>query len=115
MTTLQRLKHWLESERNYHKDFQRADPQFIDLLRRHVVRQRFVTRNGISISIKMSETHYCEPGGSVEMWHCPPSPLLAPYGDGDDPYAHVPLEVVAGYIDSLESLGENHELHDHKY
>ncbi len=29
------------------------------------------------------------------------------YGEGDDVYAYVPLEVVAGYIDALESTDEN--------
>ena len=108
MSTLHRLKGWLGNPKNL------IEERMIYGNRGHkyVKRKMFVTRNGISMSIQMSSLHNSEPGKSVEMWRCPPSPLLAAYGDGDDPYSYVPLDVVAGYIDSLESLGENHELHD---
>lgn len=99
MTTLERLKDWLLDTGN-HK--QRHKLEFIR-------RKAFTTTNGITISIQMSGGHHCVVGESVEMWNCPPSPLLMLYGDGQDPYAYVPLDVVAGYIDSLESLGENHD------
>ena len=114
MSTLHRLKGWLRNPKN-HVSIQR-DPLAYGGTgrtgRTFIKRQMFVTRNGISMSIQMSDLHNCTPGKSVEMWKCPPSPLLAAYGGGEDPYSYVPLEVVAGYIDSLESLGENHELHD---
>ena len=105
MTTLERLKDWLLDTGNYaqkghsHKVF---DGGFI-------LRKNFTTNNGITISIQMSAAHNCVCGESVEMWRCPASPLLMAFGDGQDPYAYVPLAVVAGYIDSLESLGDNHD------
>jgi len=106
-TTLQRLRAWLNDSSNFIGQFDH-------------VRCRFVTTNGKTISIQMSEYHYCgmrrlfsdcDPDtarktgdcNTVEMWSCPHSELLAPYGDGSDPYAYVPLEVVASYIDELES------------
>lgn len=105
MTTLERLKDWLGNPANYAqkgKSHQVFDGNFI-------LRKAFTTTNGIDISIQMSVEHNCVVGESVEMWRCPPSPLLMLYGDGQDPYAYVPLDVVAGYIDSLESLGDNHD------
>ena len=108
MTTLERLRAWLDDEANF------AGPKRSFTFDRNgmdysLVRNHFVTSNGISISIQQSGTHYCNNENEVEMWHCPHSPLLMQYGDANDPYAHVPLEVCAGYIDSLESLGDNHE------
>jgi len=100
MSTLNRLKGWLGNPANTVKRLGLAEL---------ILRKRFVTKNGISISIQMSEAHHCTPNESVEMWQCPPSPLLMAYGDGTNPYAYVPLDVVAGYIDSLESLGDNHD------
>ena len=95
--TLDRLKAWLADEENI-----RVRPGDPDI--GFIKRKPFITRNGYSISIQMSELHNCVVGESVEMWVCPPSPLLAPYGSEEDPYSYVPLEVAAGYIDSLESL-----------
>lgn len=94
--TLDRLKAWLADEKNVV-----VKPMGAQLF---IKRTYFRTRNGYEFSIQMSELHNCVPGESVEMWYCPPSPLLAAYGDHADPYSYVPLEVVAGYIDSLESL-----------
>jgi hypothetical protein len=94
--TLDRLKAWLADERHLIC----RSPSDTGLVKRRA----FTTKNGYTISIQMSSAHHCVPGESVEMWYCPHSPLLALYGDGEDPYAFVPLEVVAGYIDSLESL-----------
>lgn len=106
--TLDRLKAWLADEANFARKFDLSDgrpPRLYNDMTYIGVRKRFITRNGYSISIQQSGTHYCNNENEVEMWHCPPSPLLALYGNGeDDPYAFVPLEVVAGYIDSLESL-----------
>lgn len=99
MTTLERLKAWLADESN-HAVNTKLSTEVGDFIKRKL----FVTKNGYEISIQMSELHHCVPGDSVEMWYCPHSPLIMAYGDGEDPYAYVPLEVVAGYIDSLESL-----------
>jgi len=118
MSTLQRLKAWLADDANFrtrHLYDSYASRSLPVPFNRHMgVRRRFVTRNGIHISIQQSATHHCNTENEVEMWHCPPSPLLAAYGDGPGPYAYVPLEVVAGYIDSLESLGDNHEYECHE-
>lgn len=105
MTTLERLKAWLADEANIH--IRTKLPEDIaDLLNGMpdtVLRKRFVTANGIEVSIQQSATHYCRNENEVEMWCCPHREVLAPYGDGEDPYGHVPLEVVAQYIDELES------------
>ena len=100
MATLNRLKGWLGNPANI------LDSNYLEGFQR---RKHFVTKNGIKLSIQMSLSHNCIPNESVEMWQCPPSPLLMAYGDGTDPYPYVPLELVAAYIDSLESLGENHD------
>lgn len=106
--TLDRLKAWLADTANhaYFREYSDGAMNGVitDGMRYSCVRHLFVTRNGYEISIQQSGTHYCNNENEVEMWHCPPSPLLINYGDGEDPYAYVPLEVVAGYIDSLESL-----------
>jgi hypothetical protein len=105
METLERLKKWLNDPAN--TTTQSRLPGVFDgeLIRR----KKFVTTNGITLSIQMSAAHNCVVDESVEMWNCPPSPLLMAFGDGQDPYGYVPLDVVAGYINSLESLGDNHD------
>jgi len=105
MTTLNRLKGWLGNPANIATQSRLPTSFYGELIRR----KKFVTANGITISIQMSAAHNCKVNESVEMWNCPPSPLLMAFGDGQDPYAYVPLDVVAGYIDSLESLGDNHD------
>ena len=105
METLERLKAWLLDTGNFAPQTKAAGLFEGDFLRR----KAFTTTNGIDISIQMSGGHHCVVGESVEMWQCPASPLLMAFGDGQDPYSYVPLDVVAGYIDSLESLGENHD------
>ena len=105
MNTLERLKDWLQAPANMvnHRKVDFASNA------KFILRKAFTTTNGITISIQCSAGHHCKRGESVEMWNCPPSPLLMAYGDGQDPYSYVPLDVVAGYIDSLESLGDNHD------
>ena len=105
MSTLERLRCWLDNPANILGRDKLPTAFNGDFVRR----TSFVTTNGITLSIQMSGGHHCKLDESVEMWHCPRSPLLMLYGDGQDPYAFVPLDVVAGYIDSLESLGENHD------
>lgn len=105
MATLERLKGWLGDKANYTQKTKVAELFDGDF----VLRKAFTTTNGIDISIQMSGGHHCKVGESVEMWNCPASPLLMAFGDGQDPYSYVPLDVVAGYIDSLESLGDNHD------
>lgn len=105
MPTLNRLKGWLGNPANIVTHTKVPDAFDVEF----ALRKSFVTTNGITLSIQMSGGHHCKVDESVEMWFCPPSPLLILYGDGQDPYSYVPLDVVAGYIDSLESLGENHD------
>ena len=102
MNTLERIQAWLDNPVNRHSDTKLAidaDPNKPD---RIILRSPFITNNGISISIQQGATHYCT-HDSVELWDCPHHELLAPYGDGVDPYAKVPLTVVAQYIDALEA------------
>lgn len=105
MTTLNRLKGWLGNPANIVHQTKLPDSFDVEF----ALRKSFTTTNGITLSIQMSRAHHCEMHKSVELWNCPPSPLLMAYGDGTDPYSYVPLEVVAGYIDSIESLGDNHD------
>jgi hypothetical protein len=113
MDTLTRLISWLADHGNFEFGPTKLSVDFQCFSRNSLnytgVRRPFVTRNGISISIQQSSGHYCNDESEVELWHCPPNPIIAPYGDGENPYAYVPLAIVAGYIDSLESLGDNHE------
>ena len=115
MTTLARLRAWLADDANFAES---KRPFTLSVTHNRFgfsgVRKPFITTNGISISIQQSATHYCNDENEIEMWHCPHSPLLMQFGDGGDPYAYVPLEVCAGYIDSLESLGDNHEYRTEK-
>jgi hypothetical protein len=102
MTTIERIQAWLDNPVNRETDSPLAirsyDPNKPD---RIILRSHFVTNNGFRISIQQGATHYCT-FDSVELWSCPHRPILDPYGDGEDPYARVPLSVVAAYIDELE-------------
>lgn len=57
------------------------------------------------MSVQASEGHYCEPRtnqgpySKVEVWLCGEVPEWSKYGDGEDPYAFVPIELVALVID----------------
>ena len=101
MTTLERIQAWLDNPVNRHTDIEATFVSGMDKPMRSILRSSFVTNNGISVSIQQGATHYCTLD-SVEMWNCPHHELLKPYGDGSDPYARVPLAVVAQYIDALE-------------
>ena len=101
MNTLERVQAWLGNPVN--RDVDRESLlRIVGRPQRAILRSHFVTNNGISISIQQGATHYCT-HDSVELWNCPHHELLAPYGDGQDPYAKVPLTVVAQYIDALEA------------
>lgn len=62
--------------------------------------------DGYSLSVQASEYHYCTPRRNsgpythVEVWHCGSPEILDEYGNGDDPYAYVPIEIVAELIDN---------------
>ena len=104
MNTLERTQAWLDNPVNRHSDTQVADSLYLhpDRPNRIILRSPFITNNGISVSIQQGATHYCT-HDSVEMWNCPHHELLNPGGAGSDPYARVPLTVVAQYIDALEA------------
>lgn len=74
-----------------------------------IMRNHFELRNGGTISIQQGASHYCDKD-SVELWLCPHKPILEPYGWADDdgnysnPYSHVPISVLADYIDILEGV-----------
>lgn len=103
-----RLCGWLADKANFHvyRELSKEEAQFRgnNTFTFRGVRIPFVTRNGHTVSIQQSATHYCG-AETVEMWHCRHHAMLEPYGEGSsDPYAHVPLKVVAAYIDWLETL-----------
>lgn len=108
--TYARLCGWLADKENFHvyMELDKKEAQLYgnNALTFRGVRIPFVTRNGYKASIQQSATHYCGEN-SVEMWHCLHHEMLKPYGEGgSDPYAYVPLKVVAEYIDWLETLPE---------
>jgi hypothetical protein len=102
MTTIERLRSWLSNPVNRHVDEPYGLSISPDKPDRIIMRSRFVTTNGISLSIQQGATHYCT-HDSVELWCCPHHQILEPYGDGEHPYARVPLVVIAQYIDALEA------------
>jgi hypothetical protein len=91
MTTLDRVKAFLSDPANIAQQY-----------RTLIVRIHFTTANGVTVSIQQSSYHYSD-ADSVEMWDCPHLPILDEYGNGEKPYGRVPLQVVADYIDQLES------------
>lgn len=102
--TLESLKAWLADDSNFiagkHKlndqNWARNDVNY------YGVRRPFTCSNNLTASIQQSATHYCTPD-SVEMWCCQHHNMLTPYGDGDNPYARVPLTVVVDYLNWLET------------
>lgn len=103
MNTVERVQAWLDNPVNRHVDTPAVsyapNPNKPD---RTILRSYFITSNGITISIQQGATHYCT-HDSVELWDCPHHPILDPWGNGSDPYARVPIPVVAAYIDALEA------------
>ena len=91
MTTLDRVKAFLSDPANITRQY-----------RTLIVRKHFTTASGVTASIQQSDRHHCD-ADSVEMWDCPHLPILDEYGDGEEPYGRVPLQVVADYIDQLEA------------
>ena len=79
-----------------------------------ISRQRFKCLDGTTLSIQASECHYCDPRSTnaekyttVEVWcinkdsdvsnsNVPES--WNPYGDGSDPWAYIPIELVEEFI-----------------
>jgi len=61
--------------------------------------------DGTTMSVQASEYHYSWPRENhgpytqVEVWCCGEVPAWAGYGDGEDPYAYLPIELVVEEID----------------
>lgn len=57
------------------------------------------------MSVQASQYHYSEPRENtgpythVEVWRCGSPEAWAEYGDGEEPYAYIPIELVAEEID----------------
>ncbi len=99
--TEMRLRVWLADSANIYQKQPAVMSSYGNGFDYIIMRDRFVTRNGHKISIQQGASHYCDED-SVEMWRCPHRPILDAYGTGEDPYARVPISVVAQYIDILE-------------
>ena len=76
------------------------------------IAQRLQCSDGFSMSVQASESHYSEPRtnqgpySKVEVWLCGEVPEWSEYGDGEDPYAFVPIELVAQLIDHHGGIKE---------
>ncbi len=61
--------------------------------------------DGTTMSVQASEHAYCSPRTNfgpytqVEVWRCGEVPAWAEYGDGEEPYAYLPIELVVEEID----------------
>ena len=70
------------------------------------IRPMLVCNNGTKMSVQASDTHYSTPRNNdgpyraVEMWCLSGQtiPALGEYGDGEDPWAFVPVEVIEELI-----------------
>lgn len=61
--------------------------------------------DGSTMSVQASETHYSSPRTNegpyteVEVWCCGVIPAWDSWGDGDEPYAYLPIDLVVQEID----------------
>lgn len=68
--------------------------------------------DGTTMSVQASRSHYCSPRENsgpyteVEVWNCGEVPAWAEYGDGEDPYAYLPIELVVEEIDRRGGFAE---------
>lgn len=94
MTTLEKLQAHLATKRYTHHGFDYKDNAPL-----------LECSDGFSMSVQASWAHYCAPCNNVgpythvETWLCGTVPEWSEYGDGEDPYARVPVELVAQVID----------------
>lgn len=60
--------------------------------------------DGFTLSVQASATHYCSPRDnegpytSVEVWGCGCPEGWEDYGDGDDPYSQIPVQMVLDLV-----------------
>lgn len=65
--------------------------------------------------MQASSTHYCTPRidcgfyTHVEVWCCGEVEAWAEYGDGEDPYAYLPIELVVEEIDRRGGFADNQQ------
>jgi len=68
--------------------------------------------DGTTMSVQASENHYSKPRENhgpytyVEVWRCGEVPAWAEYGDGEEPYAYLPIELVVEEIDRRGGFAE---------
>ena len=71
--------------------------------------------DGSTMSVQASNTHYCTPQNNegpythVEVWLCGSPEAWAEYGGGDEPYAYIPVELVAAEIDRRGGFAKSHK------
>ena len=67
--------------------------------------EKVICADGFKMSVQASKTHYSHPRKNigpyteVEVWLCGTVPEWSEYGDGEEPYAYVPIELVVQVID----------------
>lgn len=60
--------------------------------------------DGSTMSVQASEYHYCSPRSNegpytcVEVWNCGSPEAWTEWGNGEDPYAYIPINIVAAEI-----------------
>ena len=75
-----------------------------DFLWKHLA-DPITCKDGSTLSVQASENHYCTPRSNfgpyteVEVWNCGEVPAWSEYGNGDEPYAYIPIELVVEEID----------------
>ena len=89
-----------------------------------VVRKSLVCNDGTTLSVQASDTHWCSPRNSyvdyytgdieyfdyssVEVWNVSVSvpDSWSDYGDDNNPYAYIPVNLVEEFIDSHGGIKE---------
>jgi hypothetical protein len=100
MNTAAKLTAWLADPANYNGPAQ-PWPFTRNGFDHMVVRNRFECADGTTVSIQQGAAHYCsKDANTFEVWGAArPHGALAAYGDGEEPWAHVPFDIVVAYID----------------
>lgn len=72
-------------------------------------------KDGTTMSVQASTTHYSTPQENigpythVEVWYCGSPETWSEYGNGDEPYAYIPIELVVAEIDRRGGMELNVE------
>jgi hypothetical protein len=76
------------------------------------VAPHLVCADGTTMSVQASRNHYCEPRDNsgpyshVEVLCCGVVPTWSEYGDGEDLYGYIPIELVVEEIDRRGGIKE---------